>query len=85
VPDLAQEKAQLVRRNYEFCACGECPECGAAIEWWWTSRGKLVPLTAADLQPHWKICGNAFKIPRPGQRSQDRKPKTAHTYHRGRR
>jgi len=51
----------LVRKGFRFLAKTRCQVCKVEIQWWKSSKGKLIPLTGATLEPHWKTCKFAFR------------------------
>ena len=55
---------KLRQAGYAFQAEGRCHAsvCNAAIQWWKTPTGKLMPLDAATFEPHWATCKNAAKF-----------------------
>jgi len=52
-------ETELNQAGYRFYKTGKCRGCGAAIEWWDTPKGKLMPLDEGTLEPHWSTCPNA--------------------------
>jgi hypothetical protein len=42
----------------------KCRGCGAALEFWRTPKGKIIPLEAGSLEPHWTNCPNADEFRR---------------------
>ena len=47
---------ELVAQGYEFQNKTKCRGCGADIEFWRTPRGKMIPLDAGTLEPHFSTC-----------------------------
>jgi len=53
---------QLVRAGYKFDNHASCRGCGAAIEWWYTPRGKKMPFDVdedGNAEAHFANCPNA--------------------------
>lgn len=50
---------ELREQGYKFESDSECKSCGAAIEWWKTPRGKMMPCDHGTATPHWSTCPNA--------------------------
>ena len=40
---LPQTRHEMRRARYEFKGASKCKSCGAAIEWWKTTNGKMMP------------------------------------------
>jgi len=64
-----QAERDLERKGYRFISRQKCAFCGREFEWWRTPRGKLIPLTACNLEPHWRICGRAFRNKKPSMQT----------------
>ena len=60
-------RSELEAAGYRFDTVGRCKgnRCKAEFEWWWTPKGKRIPLNA-DGTPHHLTCVDAaqFKTPR---------------------
>ncbi len=48
--------AQLLKAGYKFDGKKHCRGCGREIEWWWTPKGKHIPLDPGTMEPHWATC-----------------------------
>jgi len=64
-PKRAQAERDLVKKGFRFVARQKCAFCKREFDWWKTPRGKLIPLTTVNLQPHWQICRRAFQNKKP--------------------
>lgn len=60
-----RKERSLILRGNRRIALMTCRFCHTECEWWLTPKGKLVPLTSIDLEPHWDICKWAFRNERP--------------------
>lgn len=49
----------LLDAGYTPTGEGHCRACGAAIDWWKTPNGKVIPLDFATATPHWSTCPKA--------------------------
>jgi hypothetical protein len=65
--DRAEKERSLINRGFRFVKRVECVGCKFEIEWWKTTRRKLIPLTSVNLEPHWEMCRAAFKNEKPLQ------------------
>lgn len=62
--DYPKTRREMERAGYRRTGEGVCKDCGAAIEWWKTAKGKSVPFNpiANDhdlVARHWETCPNA--------------------------
>jgi len=62
---LEQARNDLLRRRFRFLSRTVCCVCKNKIEWWRTSRGKVIPMTAANLVPHWDMCEEWWRNHKP--------------------
>lgn len=67
-------ESALLDSGYQFQKLGRCKGCGRDIEWWWTPRGKHMPLDPGTLEPHWSTCPQAddFRRGRDGKNTNDK-------------
>jgi len=61
----AEKERSLINRGFGFVKRVKCVGCKLEIEWWRTSRRKLIPLTSVNLEPHWEMCRFAFRNDKP--------------------
>jgi hypothetical protein len=53
---------ELRAAGYTFDNDAHCRGCGAAIEWWKTPKGKMIPMDVTpegDCEAHWANCPKA--------------------------
>jgi len=76
IPTLLEIKAVNERKlRYSKCVFvgrTKCMFCSYEIDWWKTRSRKLIPMNAANLEPHWLGCSNAFRQPKPGENQGSR-------------
>ena len=56
--------AERIAAGYVLKRKSHCRGCGAAIEWWLTPRGKMMPLDVDTHEPHWSTCPKAQEFRR---------------------
>lgn len=53
---------ELVAAGYKYESDSHCTGCGAAIEWYRTPKGKMMPMDVdkdGNCEPHWGTCPKA--------------------------
>jgi hypothetical protein len=56
---------ELREAGYKFEDDSECRSCGAAVEWWKTPRGKMMPFDHGTAISHFSTCPNADQHRKP--------------------
>jgi len=58
--------AELREAGYRFDRTETCkgPNCRQEIEFWWTPKGKRIPLDPGTMETHWSTCVDAEKFRR---------------------
>ena len=59
--DKIETRREMLRAKYVFKSLASCKGCGAKIEWWRTTKGRMMPFDPiADdnvkVVPHWGTC-----------------------------
>jgi hypothetical protein len=59
--DNIETRREMLRAGYVLKSKATCKGCNAAIEWWRTTRGKMMPfdpIASDDVKavPHWSTC-----------------------------
>jgi hypothetical protein len=67
---IRKAEQELIRKGFQFVLRARCCFCKKDFEWWRTPTKRLIPLTAANLEPHWWQCRRAFRnnLPPAGPR-----------------
>jgi len=67
-----QTRDELEAAGFRFDTLGRCRgvRCHGDLHWWWTPKGKRIPLDA-DGTPHWVTCVDAAQFRRAKRRDAD--------------
>jgi hypothetical protein len=60
--DLEIIRRGMEKRGFVFSSKSICIGCKRELSWAISPKGKIVPFTAETMQPHQKICHQAFTV-----------------------